>query len=254
MSSINTDTTGQLKIEASWKALLQDEFAKDYMQSLGQFLRDEKQQGKIIYPRASQFFSALNLTPFANVKVVILGQDPYHGPGQAHGLCFSVAPDIPAPPSLLNIYKELSTDLAIPPAEHGCLVSWALQGVLLLNSVLSVQKNNAASHQGKGWEQFTDSVIAAINDHAEHIIFILWGSYAQKKGDFIDTSKHLVIKAPHPSPLSAYRGFFGQRPFSRSNDYLQSNGKAPIQWQLPNASIAKEQFQQAQDINLKIAR
>ena len=254
MSHINKKSTSQLKMEASWKEVLQDEFTKEYMLALGEFLRHAKQQGKIIYPRASNYFGALNLTPFADVKVVILGQDPYHGPGQAHGLCFSVAPEIPVPPSLINIYKELSTDLSIPVAEHGCLVSWAMQGVLLLNSVLSVEKNLAASHQGKGWEQFTDKIIAQLNEHAEQIVFILWGSYAQKKGDFINTSKHLVIKAPHPSPLSAYRGFFGHQPFSRTNEYLVSKGIAPIAWQLPDSQVAMEQFQRAQEINLQLAQ
>lgn len=241
-------------METSWKELLQDEFSQDYMQALREFLAREKQQGKIIYPRANHYFSALNLTPFADVKVVILGQDPYHGPGQAHGLCFSVAPEIPPPPSLRNIYKELSSDLLTPYPEHGCLVSWARQGVLLLNSVLSVEKNLAASHQGKGWERFTDKIITLINEHAEHVVFILWGSYAQKKGNFIDTTKHLVIKSPHPSPLSAHRGFFGKKPFSRSNEYLLGKGKVPIQWQLPDARLAIEQFKQAQEINQKISQ
>lgn len=243
----------QVKIEASWKQVLLEEFSLEYMQSLREFLQHEKQSGRIIYPRANQYFSALNLTPFNKVKVVILGQDPYHGPGQAHGLCFSVPPGVPLPPSLVNIYKELRDDLSIPIAEHGCLISWALQGVLLLNSVLTVEKNQAASHQGKGWERFTDQVIAKINEQQEHVVFILWGGYAQKKGAFIDTSKHLVLKAPHPSPLSAYRGFFGQRPFSRANAYLESKEKTTIQWALPNIETAIEQFQQAQEINQKIA-
>ncbi|TXK98960.1 uracil-DNA glycosylase [Methylococcaceae bacterium HT1] len=253
MSSINVESFNQVKLEASWKKLLLDEFSQGYMQDLREFLGHEKQLGKIIYPRANQYFSALNITAFNKVKVVILGQDPYHGPGQAHGLCFSVPPDVSPPPSLLNIYKELSSDLSIPRPEHGCLVSWAMQGVLLLNSVLSVEKKHAASHQGKGWEQFTDHVIAQLNEHAEHIVFMLWGSYAQKKGAVIDTTKHLVIKAPHPSPLSAYRGFFDQKPFSRSNEYLLSKGRDPIQWQLPDAKLAIMQFQQAQAINQKIA-
>ncbi|WP_428353893.1 uracil-DNA glycosylase [Methyloprofundus sp.] len=239
-----------IKLESSWKDVLQDEFTKDYMQALGEFLRQEKRQGKTVYPHANEFFAALNLTPFANVKVVILGQDPYHGPGQAHGLCFSVAPEVTPPPSLLNIYKELSTDLTVPLPEHGCLVSWAMQGVLLLNSVLSVEKNQAAAHQGQGWERFTDTVIAKLNEQAEHVVFMLWGSYAQKKGSFIDTSKHLVIKAPHPSPLSAYRGFFAQKPFSRAIEYLLNNGITPIEWQLPANSVAIAQFKQAQEINL----
>ena len=247
------ETNNRLKMESSWKEQLQAEFSLDYMQALRAFLAHEKQQGKIIYPRSNEYFSALNLTPFKQVKVVILGQDPYHGVGQAHGLCFSVPPEIPPPPSLVNIYKELSSDLTMPQPAHGCLVSWARQGVLLLNSVLSVEKNHAASHQGQGWEQFTDKVIAQINEHAEHIVFILWGSYAQKKGAFIDTSRHLVLKAPHPSPLSAHRGFFGQKPFSRTNEYLKSQGKTPIEWMLPDIQTAQKQFQQAQEINQKIA-
>ena len=247
------ETNNRLKMESSWKEQLQAEFSQDYMQNLRAFLAHEKQQGKIIYPRSNEYFSALNLTPFKQVKVVILGQDPYHGVGQAHGLCFSVPPGVQAPPSLVNIYKELSSDLAMSPPEHGCLVSWARQGVLLLNSVLSVEENHAASHQGQGWEQFTDKVIAQINEHAEHIVFILWGSYAQKKGAFIDTSRHLVLKAPHPSPLSAHRGFFGQKPFSRTNGYLKSQGKTPIDWMLPGIQTAQKQFQQAQEINQKIA-
>ena len=254
MNATNLEINQQIKLEASWKELLLDEFSKEYMQALREFLAHEKQQGKTIYPRASQYFSALNLTPFNQVKVVILGQDPYHGPGQAHGLCFSVAPEIPPPPSLVNIYKELSSDLSIPPPEHGCLVSWAMQGVLLLNSVLSVEKSLAASHQGKGWEQFTGRVIEQLNEYAEHIVFILWGSYAQKKGAVIDQSKHLVIKAPHPSPLSAYRGFFDQKPFSRTNEYLLSKGKEPIQWQLPDTKHVIQQFKQAQEINQAIAQ
>lgn len=180
-------------------------------------------------------------------------QDPYHGPNQAHGLCFSVPPDIAPPPSLVNIYKELSSDLSLSRPDHGCLVSWAMQGVLLLNSVLSVEKNSAAAHQGQGWERFTDKIIGLINTQAESVVFILWGGYAQKKGAIIDSSKHLVLQAPHPSPLSAYRGFFGQKPFSRSNEYLQSIGKAPIQWQLPDRVKATEQFNLAQAINQKIA-
>ncbi len=240
-------------MEPFWKEQLQDEFRQDYMQNLRAFLAEEKQHGKIIFPRAIEYFSALNLTPFNQVKVVILGQDPYHGPGQAHGLCFSVPPDIAVPPSLRNIYKELGSDLGFFRAEHGCLISWARQGVLLLNSVLSVEKGYAASHQGKGWERFTDKVIMQINEHAEHIVFMLWGSYAQKKGAVIDTSRHLVLQAPHPSPLSANRGFFGQRHFSRCNAYLINHGKAPIEWQLPDLTVVQQQFQLAQDINQTIA-
>ncbi|WP_257297028.1 uracil-DNA glycosylase [Endozoicomonas sp. YOMI1] len=222
-----------IKLEPSWKAMLQDEFTKEYMQTLRSFLQHEKAQGKMVYPRGGEYFRAMDLTPFARVKVVILGQDPYHGPGQAHGLSFSVRPEIAIPPSLVNMYKELESDLGIPPANHGFLEHWAHQGVLLLNSVLTVEHKQAASHQGRGWEAFTDRIVAALNEQREHIVFILWGSYAQKKGRFIDTSKHLVLKSVHPSPLSAYRGFFGSRPFSRSNDYLSSHGIQPIDWQLP---------------------
>ncbi|WP_163372052.1 uracil-DNA glycosylase [Endozoicomonas acroporae] len=222
-----------IKLEPSWKAMLQDEFTKEYMQTLRRFLQHEKAQGKMIYPRGAEYFRALDLTPFARVKVVILGQDPYHGPGQAHGLSFSVRPKIAIPPSLVNMYKELESDLGIPPANHGFLEHWAHQGVLLLNSVLTVEHKQAASHQGRGWETFTDRIVATLNEQREHIVFLLWGSYAQKKGRFIDTGKHLVLTSVHPSPLSAYRGFFGSRPFSRSNDYLVSHGIQPIDWRLP---------------------
>ena len=222
-----------IKLEPSWKAVLEDEFAKEYMQSLRRFLCQEKDRGKIIYPTGGEYFRAMNLTPFDQVKVVILGQDPYHGPGQAHGLSFSVRPDVAIPPSLVNMYKELQSDLGITPAHHGFLEHWARQGVLLLNSVLTVEHRQAASHQGRGWEIFTDRIVAQLNERREHIVFILWGSYAQKKGRIIDTSKHLVLQSAHPSPLSAYRGFFGSRPFSRANDYLTGHGVPPVQWQLP---------------------
>ncbi len=223
-------------LEESWKSRLSEEFDKDYMRNLKTFLLGQKQMGKCIYPKGNEYFRALDLTPFDQVKVVILGQDPYHGPGQAHGLCFSVRPDVPAPPSLVNMYKELQEDLGIPPANHGFLERWAKQGVLLLNSVLTVEHKQAASHQGRGWEQFTDRIVAELNEKREHLVFILWGSYAQKKGAFIDQQRHLVIKSAHPSPLSAYRGFFGSRPFSRTNEYLVANGLQPIDWQLPNVS------------------
>ncbi|USE34565.1 uracil-DNA glycosylase [Endozoicomonas sp. SCSIO W0465] len=223
----------EIKLEPSWKARLQDEFTKEYMQTLRRFLQAEKALGKMIYPKGGEYFRAMDLTPFEQVKVVILGQDPYHGPGQAHGLSFSVRPEIAIPPSLVNMYKELESDLGIPPAHHGFLEHWAQQGVLLLNSVLTVEHKQAASHQGRGWEAFTDRIVAALNEQREHIVFILWGSYAQKKGRFIDAQKHLVLKSVHPSPLSAYRGFFGSRPFSKSNDYLSSHGIPPVDWQLP---------------------
>ena len=222
-----------IKLESSWKQHIQDEFCKDYMHTLKSFLVQEKQQGKTIYPRGSEYFRALDLTPFESVKVVILGQDPYHGPGQAHGLCFSVRPDVRIPPSLVNMYKELQDDLGIPPASHGFLEHWARQGVLLLNSVLTVEHKQAASHQGRGWERFTDRVIAELNEQRENLVFILWGSYAQKKGQFINEDKHRVLKSVHPSPLSAHRGFFGSKPFSQTNSYLEKYGIAPIQWQLP---------------------
>jgi len=236
----------RINIESSWKQHLIHEFSQDYMLTLRSFLQAEKQHKKIIYPPVKQWFSALNATPFDQVKIVILGQDPYHGENQAHGLCFSVSPSTKIPPSLVNIYKELHNDLDIPPAQHGYLMHWEQQGVVLLNSVLTVEQRHAASHQNKGWERFTDAIITQINEHTEHTVFILWGGYAQKKGANIDSNKHLIIKAPHPSPLSVYRGFFGSRYFSRSNAYLKQYGKAPINWALPNISMATEQFNKYQ--------
>lgn len=224
----------EVRLEPSWKAHLQGEFEKEYIQILRAFLVSEKAAGKTIYPRGDEYFRALDLTPFDQVKVVILGQDPYHGPGQAHGLSFSVRPDIAIPPSLVNMYKELESDLGIAPARHGFLEHWAQQGVLLLNSVLTVQHKQAASHQGQGWEEFTDRIIAELNEKRDNVVFILWGSYAQRKGRFIDAGRHCVIKSVHPSPLSAYRGFFGSKPFSRANEYLQSKGIAAVDWQLPD--------------------
>ncbi len=222
----------EIRLEASWKQVLLDEFSKDYMKQLKQFLQTQKQAGKVIYPKGDEYFRALDLTPFDKVKVVVLGQDPYHGPGQAHGLCFSVQPGVQPPPSLVNMYKELETDLGISPVQHGYLEHWAKQGVLLLNSVLTVEHKQAASHQGQGWETFTDRIIAELNEHREKLVFILWGSYAQRKAAVVDTGRHLVLKAPHPSPLSAYRGFFGSRPFSQANQYLQQQGLEPIDWKL----------------------
>lgn len=220
-------------MESSWLNVLESEFAAPYMQSLKQFLRKEKDAKKIIFPNSKEVFNAFNYTPLEKVKVVIIGQDPYHGFGQAHGLCFSVKPGVPPPPSLVNIYQELHTDLGIPIPDHGCLIPWAKQGVLLLNAVLTVEQSKAASHQGKGWEIFTDKVIAVLNAAARPIVFVLWGSYAQRKGSAIDETKHLVIKSVHPSPLSAYRGFFGSRPFSRINTFLLKQGQTPIDWSLP---------------------
>jgi len=222
----------RVQLEASWKALLQPEFERDYMRELRAFLLQEKQTGKQVYPAGRDMFNALNSTPFDRVRVVILGQDPYHGPGQAHGLCFSVQPGVEIPPSLRNIYKELASDLGIAPARHGCLQSWAAQGVLLLNAVLSVEAGRAASHQGRGWEQFTDRIIALLNERREHLVFMLWGSHAQKKGQFIDRSRHLVLESPHPSPLSASRGFLGNRHFSRANHYLLAHGLEAVDWRV----------------------
>jgi len=222
-----------VKLEDSWKAALGKEFASPYMAALKAFLQNEKAAGKTIFPKGAEYFRALDLTPLDEVKVVILGQDPYHGEGQAHGLCFSVRPGVRIPPSLVNIYKELQSDLGIAPARHGFLEHWARQGVLLLNSVLTVEESRAASHQGQGWEQFTDAVIRAVNEDCEHVVFMLWGSYAQKKAAFVDRSRHLVLKAPHPSPLSAHNGFFGSRHFSQANEYLIAQGRNAIDWQLP---------------------
>ena len=227
-----TDTS-KIQLEPSWKAHLLPEFEKTYMSELKSFLREQAAAKKTIYPKGSEYFAALNQTPFADVKVVILGQDPYHGPDQAHGLCFSVRPGVDVPPSLKNIYKEMKADLGIDQPKHGYLQAWADQGVLLLNSTLTVEAGRAGSHQKKGWEQFTDSVIDVLNREREGLVFVLWGSYAQKKGEFIDSEKHLVLKGPHPSPLSAHRGFFGCKHFSRINEDLESKGQAPIDWQLP---------------------
>ena len=222
-----------IRLEETWKAVLAPEFRHSYMADLKRFLMDEKEQGRQIFPRGSEYFRALDLTPLDRVRVVILGQDPYHGDGQAHGLCFSVRPGVRIPPSLVNIYKELRDDLGIAPARHGFLESWAGQGVLLLNAVLTVERGRAASHQGRGWERFTDAVVRAINEREQPVVFMLWGSYAQRKAAFVDRSRHLVLTAAHPSPLSAHSGFFGCRHFSKANAFLQSKGFEPIDWQLP---------------------
>lgn len=219
-------------LEPGWKHALAGEFASPYMADLRAFLLAEKQAGARVYPPGPDIFNALNFTPFDQVKVVILGQDPYHGPEQAHGLCFSVRPGIDVPPSLVNIFKEIRADLGIEPPPHGHLEKWARQGVLLLNAVLTVRAHNAASHAGRGWERFTDAVIERLNREREHLVFMLWGSYAQKKGAIIDRSRHLVLTAPHPSPLSAHRGFFGCRHFSQANAYLASHGMTPVDWNL----------------------
>jgi uracil-DNA glycosylase len=217
----------------SWQPALSAEFELPYMQTLKQFLRAEKEANKVIYPHSSNWFHALETTPLDEVKVVILGQDPYHQPNQAHGLCFSVLPGVKTPPSLANMYKELQSDLGLEPVNHGYLESWAQQGVLLLNAVLTVENSKANAHQGKGWEQFTDKIIATVNERCEHVVFMLWGSYAQKKGAMIDSAHHCVLKAPHPSPLSAYRGFLGCQHFSKANIYLDQHGRQAINWQLP---------------------
>lgn len=222
----------EIKLETSWLNIMADEFEKPYMKKLRQFLAEEKQKGKTFFPPEQQIFYALDKTPFNKVKVVIIGQDPYHGEGQSHGLCFSVPPGVKPPPSLVNIFKEMESDLKLTPPGHGNLNNWTEQGVLLLNAVLTVEAHQAGSHQGKGWENFTDRVIGEIESRKENIVFILWGGYARKKGKFIRKDRHLVIEGPHPSPLSSYRGFFGSRPFSRTNAYLEKTGQKPINWAL----------------------
>ncbi len=218
-----------VKIEGSWKHALAGEFEKEYFKNLTDFVRGEYLAGKHIYPAARNIFNAFNLCPVDSVKVVIIGQDPYHEPGQAHGLCFSVPTGITPPPSLVNIYKEINDDLGRASSTHGDLTHWAEQGVLLLNSTLTVQAHLAASHAGRGWEQFTDAVINVLRQK-NHIVYMLWGSYAQKKAALVDASQNLVLKSVHPSPLSAYRGFFGCKHFSQANEYLVQNGKTPINW------------------------
>jgi len=222
-----------IKLDESWKQPLAKEFSAPHMRALKEFLLAEKARGKRIFPLGSEYFRALDLTPLDKVKVVILGQDPYHGEGQAHGLAFSVRPGVRTPPSLVNIYKELQSDLGIAPPRHGFLEHWARQGVLLLNSVLTVEMGRAAAHQGKGWEQFTDAVIRVVNDRPTPVVFMLWGAYAQRKAAFVDQSRHLVLKSAHPSPLSAHNGFLGSRPFSKANHFLEAHGITPIDWALP---------------------
>lgn len=224
----------QVDLHQSWLNVLSGEFEQAYMDDLRQFLLKEKQLGKEIFPPSSLIFNAFNTTSFDKVKVVILGQDPYHGPGQAHGLSFSVPRGIRLPPSLLNIFKELKQSLDIPIPNHGCLESWAEQGVLLLNACLTVEQGQANAHQGQGWERFTDAVIATLSEYRENLVFMLWGSYAQKKGRIIDASKHLILSSAHPSPLSAYRGFIGNGHFLQTNQYLESLSCDPIDWNLPS--------------------
>jgi uracil-DNA glycosylase len=225
-----------VNLDPSWLKPLQPEFDAPYMADLKAFLTAEREAGKRIFPKGNEWFNALNMTPLGAVRVVILGQDPYHGEGQAHGLCFSVRAGVPPPPSLINIYKELKTDLGVDPPGHGNLEAWAQQGVLLLNAVLTVEAGRAASHQGKGWERFTDAVIRVVNELPRPVVFILWGSYAQKKAAFVDATRHAVIKSAHPSPLSAHNGFLGSRPFSRANTFLKQNRQEPINWALPSVA------------------
>lgn len=219
-----------IKLEKEWHKLLSSELEKPYMSELWDFLQQERKSGKVIYPVNDDIFAALNLTPFDQVKVVILGQDPYHGPNQAHGLSFSVKPGVKIPPSLVNIFKELKTDMGIEAPQDGMLKSWAEQGVLLLNNVLTVEDGKAGSHHLKGWEKFTDKIIEVLNEKKENLVFILWGSPAQKKAAKVDETKHFVLKSVHPSPLSSYRGFFGSKPFSKTNEFLKSKKITPIHW------------------------
>jgi uracil-DNA glycosylase len=230
--------SGEIKLGSSWLEPLRSEFEQTYMAELKRFLLEARQQGRTIFPRAPNWFRALDLTPLDEVRAVILGQDPYHGPGQAHGLCFSVPPGVRPPPSLVNIFKEMQGDIGVSPAGHGFLEHWASQGVLLLNSVLTVEMGQAASHRDRGWERFTDAVVRLVNAKSEPVVFLLWGSYAQKKAAFVDQSKHLVLKAPHPSPLSAHSGFFGCRHFSKANAFLEERGLPPIDWALPECEPA----------------
>ena len=225
--------TDRIKLEPSWKARVGDYLLRPEMRALSAFLRERASAGARIFPPARNIFAAFDATPFDRVKVVVLGQDPYHGPGQAHGLCFSVQPDVPVPPSLLNMYKEVERDLGLPRPDHGYLMPWARQGVLLLNAVLTVEQGKAGAHQGRGWEEFTDHVVEVLDREREGLVFMLWGSYAQKKGRIVDARRHRVLRTTHPSPLSAHRGFLGSGHFSAANDYLKRRGEAPIDWSLP---------------------
>lgn len=220
----------QIKLDPSWKKYLEDELKSDSMKNLKAFLKSQYDAKKVIFPKANEYFFALDMTPLNKVEVVILGQDPYHGVGQAHGLSFSVREGVRLPPSLQNIYKEIESDLGIKVSRSGDLTRWAKQGVLLLNAVLTVEQDKAASHQGKGWEKFTDLIIATVNEHCKNVVFILWGAHAQKKAAFVDRKKHLVLESVHPSPLSAHRGFFGSKPFSKANAYLKAYNKKEIDW------------------------
>jgi len=224
-----------IQLHPDWLQALAQEFEQPYMKSLKSFLVQRKAAGAVVYPRGDRIFNALNSTPPSAIRVVILGQDPYHGPGQAHGLCFSVRPGVRVPPSLVNIFKELRDDIGFRIPQHGCLQQWADNGVLMLNAVLTVERGRAGAHQGKGWERFTDRVVEVVNRGERPVVFILWGSQAQRKGANIDRSRHLVLTAPHPSPLSAHRGFFGCKHFSRANQWLEAQGMDPVDWSLPDA-------------------
>lgn len=228
--SFDAAPASTIRLEVSWQRYLLSAFQESYCQALKAFLLQERALGKTVYPKGRDYFRAFDLCPFDQVQVVILGQDPYHGPSQAHGLSFSVPKGIEIPPSLRNIDRELQTDLGISAPDHGDLSAWALQGVLLLNSVLTVEAGHPNSHQGKGWERFTDQAIHALNVHRQGLVFLLWGSYARQKGALIDRQRHLVLEAPHPSPLSAHRGFLGCKHFSKANHYLSQNGKLPMDW------------------------
>ncbi len=228
-------SSASIELEPSWKSRLGDYLQRPDMQALAAFLRTEKRSGKRIYPPGGEIFNAFAHTPFAAVRVVIVGQDPYHGAGQAHGLCFSVRPGVRTPPSLENIFREIERDVGITRPAHGCLEAWADRGVLLLNSVMTVEDGHAGSHQGKGWEGFTDAAISALNCERDGLVFLLWGAYAQRKGALVDTQRHCVLKAVHPSPLSAHRGFVGCGHFSAANQYLRARGEAPMDWSLPDA-------------------
>lgn len=226
-------TRPETRLHPSWLEPLRDEFQQPYMEALEQYLAEEQANRRTIFPARDNWFRALELCPLERVRVVILGQDPYHGDGQAHGLCFSVPRGVRPPPSLANIFKELRSDLGLSPPPHGFLEHWASQGVLLLNSVLTVERGQAAAHRGRGWERFTDAVVRLVNEKPEPVVFMLWGNYARKKAQFVDASRHLVLKAPHPSPLSAHSGFFGCRHFSKANAFLEERGLEPIDWALP---------------------
>ncbi len=236
MTAPPDDPAARIQLAPSWKARVGDYLLRPDMQDLAAFLRQRRREGARIYPPGPRILAALDATPFEQVKVVILGQDPYHGAGQAHGLCFSVQPGVPIPPSLRNIFKELQRDLGVPMPDHGCLTPWARQGVLLLNAVLTVEDGQAGSHQARGWEGFTDHVIDVLNREREHLVFMLWGSQAQARGQRIDADRHCVLRAPHPSPLSAHRGFIGCGHFSAANAYLVQHGQDPIDWSLPPAA------------------